>query len=173
MNQELWREQQKQTTRRAIRIISAIPFTRAIALTGSQAEGRATKNSDIDFFIQVEPGWLWSTRFFVTLFIHLAGIRRTDNNIAGKVCLNWFATFDAPAKQKGRIYQYLWQQQQSDGMKLFFEKMISFFQGKYLEKIVKLYQISRIERDPRTHSEGSQVRYSDTELGFHPPKQLR
>ncbi len=169
MNQELWREQQKQTTRRAIRIISAIPFTRAIALTGSQSEGRATKTSDIDFFIQVEPNWLWSTRFFVTLFIQLAGIRRTDHNIAGKICLNWYATFDAPAKQKGRVYQYLWQQEPY-GTKLFFEKMISALQGRYLEKILKQYQISRIERDPRTHMKDSQVRHSDTELGFHPPK---
>jgi len=40
----------------------------------------------------------------------------------------------------------------------------------WTEPIVRLYQIRRIQKDPRTHAQGSQVRWSDDELGFHPPK---
>ncbi len=165
----MWQEQNQKTIKKGLKIIAGIPFTRAVFLTGSLAEGRASAKSDIDFFIQVEPGYLWSTRFFVTLFLQLARIRRTDTDITGKICLNWFAIFNAPAQQNGRVYKLLWQQKPT-GMKLILEKLISVPWGKWLEKLLKNYQISRIERDPRTHQPGSQVRYSDTELGFHPPK---
>ncbi len=167
-----WQNDNQQTLTKALKIIRAIPFTRGISLTGSQAERRATAKSDIDLFVQIEPDWIWSTRFFVTLIVHLAGIRRTNTDIAGKICLNWFATFNAPADQKDRLYLQLWQATNKEGgsLKPFMEKMISILQGKYVEKLLKYYQIKRIERDPRTHIIGSLVRHSDQELGFHPPK---
>lgn len=192
--------QTQQTIRKALSIIAKVPFTRVVFLTGSMAEGRANEKSDIDLFIQVKEGRIWSTRFFVTLLIHIAGIRRTDNDIPGKVCLNWFATFNAPAKQKGRVYKVLWKDferhprlkgqsllQHGDLIpdlvsppanqarmttKLFFEKLLSGFLGNAVEKILKKYQIARILHDPRTHEPGSQVRYSDQELGFHPNRKI-
>lgn len=160
----------KQTIEKAIRLIQCVPFTRRVVLTGSYAEGRATKNSDIDFFIQVQEGHLFSTRFFVTLLLHMAGIRRTDTDIAGKICLNWFATFDAPKTQKGRVYRELWHETQPSPLKLLVEKIASLWPFLHIESGLKRYQIRRIASDPRTHLPGSQVRYSDQELGFHPPK---
>lgn len=158
----------ERTAEKAVGIIKNLPFTRGVALTGSQAEGRATEQSDIDFFVLVQPGHLWLTRFLVTLALTIAGIRRTDTDIAGKVCLNWFATYNAPEQQKGRVYRWLWQETQPSLPKHLIEWLIS---SQFLENIARAYQQRRIERDPRTHLPGSQVRYSDTELGFHPPKQ--
>lgn len=160
--------------RRAIKnglaIVRYIPFTRAVYLTGSYAEDRATPKSDIDFFIQVEPGFLWSTRLFVTAFVQLAGLRRTETNIPGQICLNWFATFNAAAEQSGRVYKLLWQETKKSKIKTFLENLLSGYMGKQIETMLKKYQIARIERDRRTHAPGSQVRYKDTELGFHSAK---
>ena len=169
---ENWRQRNNQTIKRALTIIQAVPFTRMVALTGSLAEGRSTEQSDIDFFVQVEEGYLWMTRLTVTVLLLFFRIARTDKDITGKVCLNWWATYLAPAKQKGRIYKVLWQEDKQSPMKQFLEAMIATRGGKWLQEQLKNYQINRIERDQRTHQPGSQVRYSDTELGFHPPKSL-
>jgi predicted nucleotidyltransferase len=160
----------QETVDKAINIIRRIPFTRAIMLTGSMAEGRATAKSDIDFFIQVAPGHIWLTRAWVTLAIDRAGIRRTDTEIAQRICLNWYATFNAPAEQKGRVYKVLWEEPKRPISKRILELFVSALSLLGLEKIAKKIQISRILRDSRTHQKGSQVRYSDQELGFHPPK---
>lgn len=164
---------EQQTLNQAIRIIKATPFTRGITLTGSHAENKATKNSDIDLFVQVKEGHIFSTRFFVTLFIHLVGIRRTDTDIAGKICLNWFATYDAPQQQTGRVYKALWTEAKINQpiFKKIFEWILASPILYWIEKVLKNYQIKRFVADPRTHQKGSQVRYSNTELGFHPPKQ--
>lgn len=139
-------------------------------MTGSLAEGRATNESDIDFFVQVEPGHIWVTRALVTLFIELAGIRRTDEKVAGRICLNWYATFNAPQQQKGRVFNLLWQESKPPLVKRVLELFVSALTLLGLEKIAKKIQITRIFRDPRSYQKGSQVRYNDTELGFHPPK---
>lgn len=166
-----WQEKNQQTIKKTLAIIKIIPFIRMIVLTGSMAEGRASEQSDIDLFIQVEEGKLWSTRFFVTLVLQLLGLRRTDTDIAGKVCLNWFATFNAPAIQKGRVYKILWSQDgQIRNPKSVIEQLILIFLIWWLEPLLKMYQIQRILRDKRTHAPGSQVRYSDSELGFHSSK---
>jgi predicted nucleotidyltransferase len=166
-------KQHEQTIHKAISLIKMVPFTRRVILTGSLAEGRGTEKSDIDFFVQVEDGQLYSTRFFITMLLQLAGIRRTDTDIAGKICLNWFATYDAPAAQKGRVYKKLWHEVQPSPSKMICEKILKIWPFLRIESGLKNYQIRRIESDPRTHLPGSQVRYSDKELGFHPPKHIK
>lgn len=159
------------TLERAIKLIKLTPYTRAIILTGSMAEGRANESSDIDLFIQVKPGHLWLTRLLVTIIISLVGIRRTEHKIAGRICLNWFATFNAPQQQVGRVYKELWREAgETTWIKNCLEILVDYFNLIGLEKIVKKIQIKRILNDPRTHLQGSQVRFNDTELGFHPPK---
>jgi len=75
-------------------ILSFAPFVRMIALTGSLARGEATEKSDIDFFVVLKRGRLWSGRAFVSLFAHLTGLRRYEEKIAGRICLNCFQTED-------------------------------------------------------------------------------
>lgn len=171
MNNSLsWQQRNEQTIGQALAIIRHVPFSRMVALTGSIAESRETEKSDIDFFIQVEKGHIFTARFIITFLLRLRGIARTDTDITGKICLNWYATYNAPQEQEGRLFKVIWKNDHPTKTQLFFEHLLPNDTGKRLEIVLKNYQINRIERDKRTHLPGSQVRYSDTELGLHPPK---
>jgi hypothetical protein len=73
-------------------VLAMIPFVRMIGLTGSLAQGKANQNSDIDFMIVAEKGWIWTVRFLSTLLVILAGQRRSNKKTAGKFCLNRYLT---------------------------------------------------------------------------------
>jgi len=75
-------------------ILSFTPFVRMIGLTGSLARGEAKEKSDVDFFIVLKSGRLWTGRAFVSILTHLAGYRRYDGKIAGRICLNCYQTED-------------------------------------------------------------------------------
>ncbi|MBI3495642.1 nucleotidyltransferase domain-containing protein [Candidatus Berkelbacteria bacterium] len=149
------------------KLISRVPFVRKISLTGSLAEGRAHAGSDIDFFVQTARNRLYLTRFLVTALVHITGERRYGNHVAGAICLNWFAAFDGPARQRQR-HVVLWQKKGERDRLL--EKILRSALGDFLERYAKSIQQARFTRDPRTHLPGSMVRFSDEELGFHPPK---
>ncbi len=149
-------------------MISKIPFVRGVSLTGSLAQGLSNLNSDIDFFVKVSKGRLYLTRLWVTAVIHLTGYRRHATKVSGRVCLNWFATFDGPLTQ-GRNHLVLsgetvWPTKQK------LESILSGRLGDRLESLAEKIQIWRFSHDRRTHLPDSQVRFSQTELGFHPPK---
>src|SRR3990167_8959375 len=63
-----------------------------IGLNGSLARNEATEKSDIDFWIALKAGRLWSGRAFVTIITHLTGYHRYRNKIAGRICLNTYQT---------------------------------------------------------------------------------
>jgi len=73
-------------------VLSFTPFIRMIGLNGSVARGEATEESDIDFWICLKSGRLWSGRAFVTVLTHLTGYHRYQNKIAGRICLNTYQT---------------------------------------------------------------------------------
>jgi len=74
------------------RILGLLPSVRAIFLSGSVAQGRATDSSDIDFFIIARHGQIWTARFFVFLILKIFRQIRTSKNHAGKICPNHFIT---------------------------------------------------------------------------------
>lgn len=73
-------------------ILKFIPFVRMIAINGSLANGKITKNSDIDFFIITEKNRLWLVRLLVTIVLDLGFLRAKKNKHRGKICLNHFLT---------------------------------------------------------------------------------
>jgi predicted nucleotidyltransferase len=77
--------------------LSQIPFVKAIYLTGSLAMNNSKTDSDIDFMIITKEGRLWTTRFILTLYTSLLGLRRTPGSRknAGKLCLNLYLTPDS------------------------------------------------------------------------------
>lgn len=95
MIQAMLDKYQKRYLKRA-KIISGLltlaPFVRAIFLTGSVARGEAKEKSDIDFFVIIKKDRLFTGRFFVTGLVYLTGLRRYDNKIAGRICLNCYQT---------------------------------------------------------------------------------
>lgn len=70
------------------RILSFIPYVRAIILTGSVYKKTAEFESDIDLIVvsKDERAWLVHAQLFI--FLSLLGIRRTKNRRAQKICIN-------------------------------------------------------------------------------------
>lgn len=75
-------------------VLSIVPFVRMIGLSGSLARNEAKEKSDIDFFVVLKKGRLWSGRAFVSILTHLTGYHRYNDKIAGRICLNCYQTED-------------------------------------------------------------------------------
>jgi len=69
-----------------------VPFVRMIAVTGTLAMKNCEKDSDIDFFVILEKGRIFTGRLLVTLIVHLLGKRRHGKKIKNRICLNYFIT---------------------------------------------------------------------------------
>lgn len=82
--------------KKGTRILSFIPFIKMIALSGNLALENADKNDDIDFFIITSRKRLWITRFFSSLILYIAGMKRKpkQKNVKNKICLNMFLDED-------------------------------------------------------------------------------
>ncbi len=67
---------------------------KAIFLSGSIAQGRATKKSDIDFFFIAQKNQIWTARFFVFLYLKWKKEIATPTHHAEKICPNHFISED-------------------------------------------------------------------------------
>jgi len=76
--------------RRAMRLIRAVPFLRAVAITSSVATESAGPESDIDFFIIAEAGRIWIVRFFTNLILRLLGLRIYGDKKKDRICLSFY-----------------------------------------------------------------------------------
>lgn len=81
--------------RRAVRLISWIPFVRMVAICNTVAMAASNKESDIDFFIVTRVGRIWFVRFLTALALHFAGLRRHGRHIANRICLSFYAVDSA------------------------------------------------------------------------------
>jgi hypothetical protein len=71
-----------------------VPYVRMAAVTGTLAMKNCERNSDIDFFVVLEKGRIFTGRLLVTLIVHLFGLRRHGKKIKNRICLNYFITTD-------------------------------------------------------------------------------
>lgn len=69
-----------------------IPFLRMIGLNGSMVRGKFSKDSDIDFIIITEAKRMYFVRQLVMFLLNIFGLKRSDQNTAGKICPNRWAT---------------------------------------------------------------------------------
>ncbi|MBP9670363.1 nucleotidyltransferase domain-containing protein [Candidatus Woesebacteria bacterium] len=69
-----------------------VPGVLAIFLTGSLAMSNSTLDSDIDFMVITKNNRLWTTRFLLTIFTTILGLRRTPHSKShsAKLCLNLY-----------------------------------------------------------------------------------
>ncbi|MFA6105771.1 MAG: hypothetical protein WC725_04245 [Patescibacteria group bacterium] len=74
----------------AIKLISGIPFLKAVFVCNSVAAETASAESDIDFFIVSAEGRLWLVRFFSNLILRVLGLRTGKLHSANRVCLSFF-----------------------------------------------------------------------------------
>lgn len=69
-----------------------VPFVRMVGITGALAMKNARTQSDLDLFIVLKYGKIWTGRTLVTALLHLFGQRRHGKKVADRVCLNFFVT---------------------------------------------------------------------------------
>jgi len=95
-----------------MKYIAWIPGLKMIAIGNSTALGHATNESDIDLFIVTAPKSLWLVRILVTGIFAILGVRKTDKNHAGKMCLSFFVTLEGMNLSNfalpSDIYLYFW-----------------------------------------------------------------
>ena len=77
---------------RYVRRLQTVPFIRGVFVSGSNALGTASDQSDLDVLIVTKHGRIWTTRFLVTLMVHLWGVRRYGRLTKDRICLNHFVT---------------------------------------------------------------------------------
>src|ERR1700712_1238450 len=81
-------------------IISAFPFVKAVAVSGSLSKYFADDQSDIDFFIITQANRLWIARTFLHIFKKLTFIVRRQNYF----CMNYFNDEAEPVIREKNIY---------------------------------------------------------------------
>lgn len=69
-----------------------VPFVRMVGITGALAMKNAHVKSDLDIFVVLKYGKIWTGRTLVTLAVHLLGRRRHGKKISDRACLNFFVT---------------------------------------------------------------------------------
>jgi len=89
---------------RAARWLRFVPFVRMIALTGTLAMKNCEKNSDIDFFVVLKKGRIFTGRLLVTLIVHILGKRRHGKKITNRICLNYFITDESLEIQRQDLF---------------------------------------------------------------------
>jgi len=81
-----------------------VPFVRMIAVTGTLAMKNPEQNSDIDFFVVLGKGRIFTGRLLVTAMVHLLGKRRHGKKIKNRVCLNYFITIGSLEIQRQDLF---------------------------------------------------------------------
>lgn len=79
---------------RVVRVLRWFPFIRMIAVANTLAYDNADEGSDIDLFIATKAGRVWTTRFFVVLFLQLFGLRPNEKTRRDKICACFFVDED-------------------------------------------------------------------------------
>jgi len=89
IEKKLW-----ERVRRYVGILRIVPFLRMVAVCNNLAFGKVDERSDIDLFIVAKRGRLFIVRLFVTFLLHVMGVRRHGDKVAGRFCLSFFVDED-------------------------------------------------------------------------------
>jgi predicted nucleotidyltransferase len=86
--------------RKVARWISAFPFVRGVAISGSLSKNFADKESDIDLFIITAPNRLWLARTFLHCLKKLSFLLNKQRFF----CMNYFISEDHPEIAEKNIF---------------------------------------------------------------------
>ena len=197
MKKTYWRKTYLDKARFWAKILGRLPGVEAIFLSGSLAQGKAKKSSDIDFFIIARPGQIWTARFSVFMVLKLCGQISTEARHQGKICPNHFIISDSleiveKDEYSAHLFSHnvpLW-----DPQKIFpefvkantwvwkykYEFPLQIETGdpqsyqapepkvSWAENWLKHWQIKKIKANSDYHLPGAKIILNDTELRFHP-----
>lgn len=94
------------------RLLTKLPFIKAIYICNNLAYANSSENSDIDFFIITDKNKIWTARFFGALLMKILKRRPQKNSTKDKICLSFFCAEDNLNFQKitypNDIYFYYW-----------------------------------------------------------------
>ncbi len=81
-------------TKRIVRWLTLAPFVKMLAMSGSLAAGNTRPGSDLDLFIVVKSGRIWTARLGLLFISQILGRRRKywQGEAPDKVCLNHYVT---------------------------------------------------------------------------------
>jgi hypothetical protein len=85
---------------KAAKLISAFPFIKGVAISGSLSKYFADDRTDIDFFIITAPNRLWIARTFLHLFKKLTYLL----NMQDLFCMNYFIDESEPVILEKNIF---------------------------------------------------------------------
>lgn len=74
--------------------LACVPFIKGMSVSGSLAIDNTKASSDLDLFVVVQHGRIWSVRLWLLLLTQVLGVRRTYAQVEApnKVCLNHYVT---------------------------------------------------------------------------------
>lgn len=87
-------EEKLRIARRAIRLLRYVPFVYGVYVCNTLASGTVTDESDIDVFIILREGRMWTGRLLITVLLSVVRLRRTDRCVANRMCLSYYVTRD-------------------------------------------------------------------------------
>ena len=170
-------------------ILGRMPGVLAIFLSGSLAQHKGNKTSDIDFFIIAREGQIWTARFFIFVILKITRQLAKPHRHAGKICPNHLITHQHLEIQEKNDYSEKlftankplydpynlfqdFQNANASWIKKFKKQKIKSSRPpkakKFLEKYLEKIQTSRIKSNPEYLTPGAKIILSDTELRFHP-----
>jgi hypothetical protein len=80
--------------KKIIRLFSALPWIKMIALGNVMGTRNFRKESDIDFFIVTAKNRIWITRLFSAGLAAMLGLRPREGQTEDKICLSFFIAED-------------------------------------------------------------------------------
>jgi hypothetical protein len=105
--------QKHRRARWALRLLSAVPFVRAIFITNTVASEAAHATSDVDILLIAMPGRLWIVRLFSLFILDLLRLRPRPGRKAHAICPCFMVSeqsldFSTLVLQKPDIYLIYW-----------------------------------------------------------------
>lgn len=72
------------------RLFAWFPFVKFVGVCNSLGFFNARSTSDIDFFVVIKRGRLWTARFFMNAFLKIFNLRPLRGDNKDKICLSFF-----------------------------------------------------------------------------------
>lgn len=85
-------DQKWKKIKNTFRLLSVVPFMRAIFVSGSLAMENSKDDSDIDVIVVAKKSRIWTVRTFLTLLTFILGVRRHGDKTKDRICLNHYIT---------------------------------------------------------------------------------